>query len=213
MNHSNQVREFVITGNGLELVEVYQGPEGILVGSARKAQELQEVTGKELRTHAATRKDQAIERKKLVLEAKIASLKEEFESVQDELNKTFLEEKLKKEIQLQEIVVPSFRISEGTSNNLEAIRQAIDEHIKLQLDYVSLKGEETERVVWPFLLYFWGNKWTLGAGCEKRQAFRSFRVDLMKEAQLIDATFEPNDQRSLQAYVDYQRGADWRDGR
>ena len=50
------------------------------------------------RTYAAGKKDKEIERKRLVLEAKIASLKEEFESVQDELNKTFIEEQLKKEI-------------------------------------------------------------------------------------------------------------------
>ena len=98
MNHSNQVREFVITSKGLKLIDVYMGPDGILVGSAREAQELQEYTGKEMRTYAASRKDQAIERKKLVLEAKIASLKEEFVSVQEELNKTFIEEQLKKEI-------------------------------------------------------------------------------------------------------------------
>lgn len=98
MSHSNQVREFVITSKGLELVDVYLGPEGILVGSARQAQELQEVTGVELRTYAAGKIDKEIERKKLVLEAKIASLKEEFESVQDELNKTFIEEQLKKQI-------------------------------------------------------------------------------------------------------------------
>jgi circadian clock protein KaiC len=98
MSHSNQVREFVITNNGLELVDVYLGPEGILVGSARQAQELQEVTGVEMRTYAATRRDRELDRKKTVLEAKIASLKEEFESMRDELNKTFIEEQLKKEI-------------------------------------------------------------------------------------------------------------------
>ncbi len=98
MSHSNQVREFVITNTGLELVDVYLGPEGILVGSARQAQELQEATGVEMRTYAATRKDRELDRKKTVLEAKIASLKEEFESMRDELNKTFIEEQLKKEI-------------------------------------------------------------------------------------------------------------------
>lgn len=98
MSHSNQVREFVITSKGLELVDVYLGPEGILVGSARKAQKLHEATGVELRTYAATRKEQEIERKKIVLEAKIASLKEEFETVREELNKTFVEDQLKKEI-------------------------------------------------------------------------------------------------------------------
>ncbi|MBE7170855.1 MAG: circadian clock protein KaiC [Williamsia sp.] len=98
MKHSNQVREFVITDNGLELVDVYLGPEGVLTGSAREAQQLSEATGIELRTHALNRKDRELDRKRLVLEAKIASLREEFESVQDELNKSFQDEDLKKEI-------------------------------------------------------------------------------------------------------------------
>ncbi|ARK12652.1 circadian clock protein KaiC [Fibrivirga algicola] len=98
MRHSNQVREFVITDRGVDLVDVYLGPEGVLTGSAREAQELQQVTGVALRDHALTRKDREIERKRLVLESKIASLKEEFESVQDELNKSYIEEELRKEI-------------------------------------------------------------------------------------------------------------------
>ena len=98
MKHSNQVREFVIRDTGLDLVDVYLGPEGILTGSAREAQQLNEVTGQELRTHAVTRKDREIQRKRTVLEAKIASLQEEFESVQDELNKSYLEEDLRKEV-------------------------------------------------------------------------------------------------------------------
>jgi circadian clock protein KaiC len=98
MKHSNQVREFVITDSGLDLVDVYLGVDGILTGSAREAQELSEVTGEMLRSHAVSRKDKEIQRKRRVLEAKIASLQEEFESVQDELNRSYVEEDLKKEI-------------------------------------------------------------------------------------------------------------------
>ncbi|WP_121356834.1 circadian clock protein KaiC [Flavisolibacter nicotianae] len=98
MKHSNQVREFVITDEGLDLVDVYLGPEGVLTGSAREAQMLSEVTGAVMRTHALSRKDIEIQRKRKVLEAKIASLQEEFESVQDQLNKSYIEEDLKKEI-------------------------------------------------------------------------------------------------------------------
>lgn len=98
MQHSNRVREFVITDTGLELVDVYLGPKGILVGSAREAERLNEVTGVELRTHARNWKDRELQRKKTVLEAKIASLQEEFESMQDELNRTFREEELTKAI-------------------------------------------------------------------------------------------------------------------
>ena len=98
MKHSNQVREFIITDEGLRLVDVYVSNDGILVGSAREAQQLDEVTGLELRDHALTRKDREIGRKRKVLEAKITSLQEEFDSVQDELNKAYLEEDLKKKI-------------------------------------------------------------------------------------------------------------------
>ena len=98
MKHSNQVREFVITDDGLDLIDVYLGVEGVLTGSAREAQQLQEVTGVALRDNAVTRKDREIARKRLVLESKIAGLKEDFESMQEELNKTFVEEELRKEI-------------------------------------------------------------------------------------------------------------------
>lgn len=98
MKHSNQVREFVITDKGIHLKDVYLSENGVLIGSAREAQELNEITGAELRTHSVSRKDKEIERKRLVLEAQIASLKEDFESKQDELNKTYQEEDLKKQI-------------------------------------------------------------------------------------------------------------------
>jgi circadian clock protein KaiC len=98
MKHSNQVREFIITDKGLDLVDVYLGTEGVLTGSARIEQQLNEVTGAAMRTHALNRKEVEIQRKRKVLEAKIASLQEEFNSVQDELNKSYIEEDLKKEI-------------------------------------------------------------------------------------------------------------------
>ena len=98
MKHSNQVREFIITDKGLDLVDVYLGMDGVLTGSAREAQELMEVTGRVLRRHALDRKDLEIERKRKVLESKITSLQEEFESVRDELNKSYIEEDIKKDI-------------------------------------------------------------------------------------------------------------------
>ena len=38
--HSNQVREFVLTDHGVQLISVYVGPGGVLTGSARLAQEI-----------------------------------------------------------------------------------------------------------------------------------------------------------------------------
>ena len=39
MAHSNQVREFLLTDHGVELVDVYAGPVGVFMGSARLEQE------------------------------------------------------------------------------------------------------------------------------------------------------------------------------
>ena len=98
MKHSNQVREFVISNEGLNLVDVYLGPDGVIVGSAREAQMLQEVAGLELHGHAISRKDREILRKKKVLESTIATLQSEFESVEEELNKVYIEDELRKQI-------------------------------------------------------------------------------------------------------------------
>jgi circadian clock protein KaiC len=42
MKHSNEVREFIISSRGLDLVDVYRSSEGVLIGAARKAKQKQE---------------------------------------------------------------------------------------------------------------------------------------------------------------------------
>jgi circadian clock protein KaiC len=42
MKHSNQIREFIMTAEGIQLEDVYVGPEGVLTGSMRAAQEARE---------------------------------------------------------------------------------------------------------------------------------------------------------------------------
>jgi circadian clock protein KaiC len=98
MKHSNQVREFIINDGGIDLVEVYLGPDGVLTGSAREAQKLHEQAGQVLRTNAVSMKDREIMRKRKILEAKMASLQSEFESAEEELNKTYVEEELVKKV-------------------------------------------------------------------------------------------------------------------
>lgn len=98
MKHSNQIREFVITDKGLDLMDVYLGPDGVLTGSAREAQMLLEETGNVLHSYASGRKDREVARKRKVLEAKIDSLRAKFESTEEELNKIYTEDEIKKGI-------------------------------------------------------------------------------------------------------------------
>ncbi len=122
MQHSNQVREFVITNNGVDLIDVYLGPEGVLTGSAREAQILLEETGTVLHSNALSRKDRELIRKRKMLEAKIDNLKTEFESTEEELNKVFLEEEIKKEIteQARQKVIELRKGSTGNNENKKA---------------------------------------------------------------------------------------------
>jgi circadian clock protein KaiC len=98
IGHSNQVREFIITENGLDLVDVYLGPNGVLTGSAREAHVLQELSGARLEDHVSQHKDQEIERKREVLAAQIARLQTEFASVEADLNKAQLQEAVQRQI-------------------------------------------------------------------------------------------------------------------
>ncbi|HEY2582478.1 MAG TPA: circadian clock protein KaiC [Mucilaginibacter sp.] len=98
MKHSNQVREFIINDKGIDLVDVFLGPDGVLTGSAREAQKLQEQTGEVLRKNAVNMKDREIARKRHLLESKIASLQSEFESAEEELNKIYIEQELIKKV-------------------------------------------------------------------------------------------------------------------
>jgi circadian clock protein KaiC len=98
MKHSNQVREFVIRDSGLDLIDVYLGPEGVLFGSAREAQQMNENAGMAIRTDDLSRRSREIGRKQKVLTAKIESLNEEFESAKEELSRASTEEELRKEV-------------------------------------------------------------------------------------------------------------------
>jgi predicted DNA-binding transcriptional regulator YafY len=115
-----------------------------------------------------------------------------------------LPEKLKADIHLQDIIVPGFQMTELASLNLGQIREAIGANSKLKIEYRSLKDEVTTRTIWPLLLYFWGNKWTLGAYCEVRSGFRSFRIDLIQMLEAAEG-FEPDDVKSLNGYNEYQQ--------
>jgi len=86
MGHSNHVREFIITGNGIELLDIEIGPEGILTGAARHSNEINKRLTEIKLQNELDRKDREIARKRKVLEANIEALRNEFESVEEELS-------------------------------------------------------------------------------------------------------------------------------
>ena len=84
MNHSNQIREFRITSDGIALEDVYVGPEGVLTGSLRAAQEARERASAIHLRQERERSHRELDRRRLVLEAQISALSHEVTSVKEE---------------------------------------------------------------------------------------------------------------------------------
>jgi circadian clock protein KaiC len=84
MAHSNQLREFLLTPQGVDLLDVYVGPEGVLTGSSRLSQEAREKADALVRRQDAERRDRERMRKREALEARIAALRKEFEAEEAE---------------------------------------------------------------------------------------------------------------------------------
>lgn len=84
MAHSNQVREFVLTDHGIELIDVYTGPGGVLTGSSRLAQEERDAVAAAQLAAAIERKQRQLDRKRKEVEARIATIRAEFEAAEDE---------------------------------------------------------------------------------------------------------------------------------
>ena len=84
MKHSNQIREFLITPHGIELEPVYVGPEGVLTGSMRAAQEAREKAAELEREQAAERKQRELALRRSALEVQIKALQAEFAAVAQE---------------------------------------------------------------------------------------------------------------------------------
>ncbi|MBE0531756.1 MAG: circadian clock protein KaiC [Rhodospirillales bacterium] len=94
MAHSNQVREFVLSDKGIDLVDVYLGGDRVLTGSARVSQEMQELATATLRGQDHDRKLRHLASRRRAIEAQIAALQAEVEAETEEVHFVIAQETL-----------------------------------------------------------------------------------------------------------------------
>jgi circadian clock protein KaiC len=92
MAHSNQIREFLITSKGIDLVDVYTGPGGVLTGSARLTQEAQDKAVEDSRKGEIEKLQRDLERQRKVMEAQVAALQAEFAAKEEEVKQLITQE-------------------------------------------------------------------------------------------------------------------------
>jgi circadian clock protein KaiC len=98
MAHSNQIREFLLSDKGVDLVDVYLGPEGVLTGTARLIQESLETSSALARQQELQHKKREHERKRDALGASITALRVEYENIDEALAIVAEEEQLYQQV-------------------------------------------------------------------------------------------------------------------
>jgi circadian clock protein KaiC len=114
MAHSNQLREFLLTDHGVELRDVYVGPEGVLTGSARLTKEAENEAEKLVRRQDIEQRQIDLKNKRTALEAQIAMLRAEF-AEQEAASLKFIGQETAEEAQLAQE-----RVDMGVSRKVDA---------------------------------------------------------------------------------------------
>ncbi|MCX4243372.1 circadian clock protein KaiC [Paraliomyxa miuraensis] len=97
MAHSNQVREFVIGAGGVSLLDVYVGPEGVVTGSARLAQEARERDEAHREALEREHVQRLLERRKALHREQLARLEAELTAETVELERKLMESRQRAE--------------------------------------------------------------------------------------------------------------------
>jgi circadian clock protein KaiC len=87
MAHSNQIREFLISDHGVDVVDAYIGASGVLTGSARAAQNSLEKAAVLANQQEAARLKREVERKRTAIERQISGLRSDYEAEAVELRR------------------------------------------------------------------------------------------------------------------------------
>jgi predicted DNA-binding transcriptional regulator YafY len=84
--------------------------------------------------------------------------------------------------------------------DLPVLRQAVREHRRLRFDYTDAAGVVTQRRVRSLALSFYGPIWLLVGWCELREGFRTFRLDRMRDLEVLESV-PPEPGRTLQDFL------------
>ncbi len=81
------------------------------------------------------------------------------------------------------IYAPPSGLESAVQASLQTLREAAQDHRKIDMTYRDASEQLTQRTVRPLGCFYWGKVWTLAAWCETRDGFRSFRLDRMVQVQ------------------------------
>lgn len=83
-------------------------------------------------------------------------------------------------------VGPSRAAAKVPPARLQAVREAVGSQQRLKFGYEDAHGQRSERIVWPFALGYFDEVPMLAAWCERREDFRHFRLDRIRQVRVLE---------------------------
>ena len=88
--------------------------------------------------------------------------------------------------QCMAIYAPPMGLEPAVQATLQTLREAAQLRQKLHVHYHDADDQLSQRILRPLGCFYWGKVWTLGAWCETRNDFRSFRLDRMDRVRVLE---------------------------
>ncbi|MHA1545356.1 MAG: helix-turn-helix transcriptional regulator, partial [Alphaproteobacteria bacterium] len=86
-------------------------------------------------------------------------------------------------------------------HHLAAVRRAVAGRAVLEIAYVRLDGQATQRRIRPLQAEYWGQVWTCTAWCELREDFRVFRIDRIEACRQTGENFRSEPGKTYRDYL------------
>ncbi len=147
--HSNQVREFVLTDHGVELIDAYIGSDGVLMGAARSSQMARENAAEVERRLLREQKERELRRKQALYEAQLVALKGQYETERDAILRA-LEEDQKRERTLGDQRLEIARLRRVDNGGAQIKKRCWPKGAERKLDEDHPQKTVSREIEWPF---------------------------------------------------------------
>lgn len=108
---------------------------------------------------------------------------------------------LQQQLEYSGLLIGPVKITIENDDEIEAlIRLAIRKEYKLKMTYVDVKGDESQRIIWPLALGFFEEVRVIVAWCELRSDFRHFRTDRIVKLAPLETRYPKRRQHLLKKW-------------
>ena len=112
-----------------------------------------------------------------------------------------LPEDLRHQLEFSGLLIGPVKTAIENDDEKEAlIRYAIRREYKLQMTYIDVKGDASERLIWPLALGFFEEVHVIVAWCELRLDFRHFRTDRIAKLMQCETRYPQRRQTLLKKW-------------